>query len=366
MTDNIQIFENDDSQKIGETNASFTPAQLDLGLLVDNPTDDLFEQDGNVADDEKEKEPENNFNTFSIPKSSHQPQSGFNLIDRDELESVHGDNNSVIMSDGHSDNEFPKVSSDEESHYDKRSDRHSRDSRDSRYDSEESMNKRRKMYMQMKQYCRKKNIEFPSHLRPDSPYHELKSHMSLLRSEYQMEKSVEMCKKMLVSFSSVFEYLNNRYDPFGLQMDGWSEHINDNKDEYDEVFEELYEKYQEKISCPPEIRLMMMVGGSAASFHVMSSMAKRMGGGNRVPPQQQNYEKPYAEPTNNYNPKAAPRGPVNKNISDPQNDENKDIQDILRQIKQENKGGDDLESLSSTGTSVRRKRAKKSVGLDDF
>lgn len=382
MTDNIQITEIEDAPKSGGANASFTPAQLDLGLLVDNPTDDLFEQDkGNMADDEDEKPKQstNNFdnlNTFNLPPSNDRPNSAFNVIDKDELESVHGDDNSVIMSDGG----FPKISSDEESHYDRdrdrdRESRYSRDSRDSyrshgSYDSEESLNKRRKMYMQMKQYCRKKNIEFPSHLRPDSPYHELKSHMSLLRSEYQMEKSVQMCKKMLVSFASVFEFVNGNYlQSFGLEMDGWSEHVNDNKDEYDEVFEELYEKYQDKVSLPPEMRLIMMIGGSAASYHVMNSMSKRMSGRGRAPPPQthyQSYEKPYAEPSNNYKPgrpDAAPRGPVNKPVSDPDQDENEDIQDILRQIKQENQV-DDLESLSSTATSVRRKRANKSLSLD--
>src|SRR3989344_6456481 len=203
MSDNIQITEH----RKNEANSSFTPAQLDLGLLVDNPPDNLFEQDDiNEKEDKKD-------NKFNIQK--HKTQSDYGIIDRDDLESMHGDDNRVIMSDGGADNEFPKVSSDDddESHYDK-----SRDSRDrnsdnrserSERDSEESLSKSRKLYMQMKQYCKKKNVEFPSHLRPDSPYHELKSHMSLLRSEYQMEKSVEMCKKMLVSFASVFEYLNN-------------------------------------------------------------------------------------------------------------------------------------------------------------
>jgi len=347
------------AKKPNNINSSFTPAQLDLGLLVDNPPDNYFEQEGNMADDEKDdKKNDKKSNMFNV--SSNQPKSSFNLIDKDELESVHGDDNSVIMSD----HEFPKVSSDDGSNFgdkNRHDDRHDRMSHDSR-DSEESLNKRRKIYMQMKQYCKKKNIEFPSHLRSDSSYNELKSHMSLLRSEYQMEKSVEMCKKMLVSFASVFEYLNNRFDPIGLNMDGWSENINDNKDEYDEVFEELYEKYQEKISCPPEIRLIMMIGGSAASYHVMSTMAKKMGmsGGFGNSKSQKNSE---SEPINSRSEYHSE--PRRESISDPQKDENEDIQDILKQIKQETTN-DDVESLSSTATSVRRKRAKKTVGLDDI
>ena len=49
-----------------------------------------------------------------------------------------------------------------------------------------------------------------------------------------------------------------------------SENIND----YDEVFEELYEKYKEKAEVAPELKLMLMVGGSAFMFHITNTMFK--------------------------------------------------------------------------------------------
>jgi hypothetical protein len=277
------------------------------------------------------------------------------MIDKDELESIHGDDDSVIMEGK---NAFSNASSDNESVCDYKKNR--RDSRTSN-SSQDTSSKRRNTYAQIKQYCRKKQLDFPSHLTPESPYHELKSHMTLLRNEYKMEKSVDMCKKMLVSFASVFEYLNTRFDPFGLHMDGWSENINDNKDEYDEVFEELYEKYQSTIDCPPEIRLIMMIGGSAASYHVMSSMAQKMG----LPSSNNKFKESPSQPTSRPNKTPTPV----QQVSNPDEDDDEDIQDILNQIKKENnkqQSDDDNESLSSTATSVRRKRTNKSVGLDDL
>ena len=48
----------------------------------------------------------------------------------------------------------------------------------------------------------------------------------------------------------------------------------ENIDNYDEVFEELYDKYNEKVDVAPEIRLIMMVGGSAFMYHLTNSLFK--------------------------------------------------------------------------------------------
>ena len=48
----------------------------------------------------------------------------------------------------------------------------------------------------------------------------------------------------------------------------------ENIDNYDEVFEELYDKYNEKVDIAPEIRLIMMVGGSAFMYHLTNSLFK--------------------------------------------------------------------------------------------
>ena len=70
------------------------------------------------------------------------------------------------------------------------------------------------------------------------------------------------------------EYLNNKFDPFDIKLDGWSESINENITDYDEVFEELSEKYGGKSEMAPEIKLLMMLGGSAFMFHLTNTMFK--------------------------------------------------------------------------------------------
>ena len=71
------------------------------------------------------------------------------------------------------------------------------------------------------------------------------------------------------------EFLNNKFDPFDVKLDGWSESVNENLNDYDEVFEELAEKYGAASgTMAPELKLLMMVGGSAFMFHLTNTMFK--------------------------------------------------------------------------------------------
>jgi hypothetical protein len=70
------------------------------------------------------------------------------------------------------------------------------------------------------------------------------------------------------------EYLNNKFDPFDVKLDGWSESVNEGICDFDEVFEELAEKYGGKSEMAPELKLLMMLGGSAFMFHLTNTMFK--------------------------------------------------------------------------------------------
>ena len=70
------------------------------------------------------------------------------------------------------------------------------------------------------------------------------------------------------------EFLNSKFDPFDIKLDGWSESVNENIEDFDEVFEQLYEKYGGGGEIAPELKLLMMLGGSAFMFHLSNTMFK--------------------------------------------------------------------------------------------
>ena len=94
-----------------------------------------------------------------------------------------------------------------------------------------------------------------------------------------------MSKKALMAIVSGIEFLNNRYDPFEVELEGWSESVmlNVNEGDYDNVLERLCEKYAGKSNTPPEIELLLTLGGSAMMFHITNSMFKKQFKGASMP-----------------------------------------------------------------------------------
>jgi len=121
---------------------------------------------------------------------------------------------------------------------------------------------------------REKGVKIPKMFSMSSDYDEMKYEYDRLLHQRKMDNSVKMQRRMLISFITGVEWLNGRFDPFDLKLDGWSESIHEGITEYDDVFEELYEKYQGSGDMVPELKLMFMVGGSAFMYHLQNSMFK--------------------------------------------------------------------------------------------
>lgn len=106
---------------------------------------------------------------------------------------------------------------------------------------------------------------------------ELRTEVARLERDRNLRKSIKFQQSMLMSFTSGLEFLNNRFDPIGANLEGWSESVHDGIDQYDDVFVELYDKYQTGGSLPPEVKLVMMLASSAFMFHLTNSMFKSSG-----------------------------------------------------------------------------------------
>lgn len=99
-------------------------------------------------------------------------------------------------------------------------------------------------------------------------------------TKYQKKKDgVELGKSFLMNAITAMEFMNDRYDPFGVNLNGWSEHVKVTSDGYNDVFSELYDKYKySDKKVEPEIKLLLMLTASAVTFHTSKSLANSMGG----------------------------------------------------------------------------------------
>ena len=108
----------------------------------------------------------------------------------------------------------------------------------------------------------------------NSNLEEMRNEYYKLKKQRETENSIKFQRKILMAAVTGAEFMNNKFDPFDLKLDGWSESVNDNINDFDEVFEELAEKYSGKSEIAPEIKLMMILGGSAFMFHLTQTLFK--------------------------------------------------------------------------------------------
>ena len=120
-----------------------------------------------------------------------------------------------------------------------------------------------------------KGYTIPNSYNMQSDLLEMKQEYERIVRDKEIDASVRFQRKMLMAFVTGTEYLNTTYDPFAIKLEGWSEQVHDNLTDYDDIFEELHEKYKSKgKKMAPELRLFISLTGSAFMFHLTSRMFK--------------------------------------------------------------------------------------------
>ena len=138
---------------------------------------------------------------------------------------------------------------------------------------EDIMNAKREILYQFDRMERK-GIKLPKKFTMANSLEEMKLELERIKLDREVESSIKFQRQMLMTCVSGIEWVNNKFDPFDVKLDGWSEVVSENLGEYDDIFEELYQKYRGRGKLPPELRLMFALGGSAVMFHFSNSMMK--------------------------------------------------------------------------------------------
>ena len=108
---------------------------------------------------------------------------------------------------------------------------------------------------------RSKGVKVPYDFNMNSNIHEMRSSYERIKREREIDASVRFQRKMMMGFVTGCEFLNTRYNPFSVELDGWSEQVHESVDDYDDIFEELHDKYKDSGSnMAPELRLLISLG----------------------------------------------------------------------------------------------------------
>lgn len=162
----------------------------------------------------------------------------------------------------------------------------------------------------------KKGMKLPKKFTMASSLEEMKMEYERLKKDRDVDNAVKFQRRVLMMFTSGVEYATSKYSKLNIKLDGWSESVHENIDDYDDVFEELYDKYKGKAKMAPELKLLMTLGGSAFMFHMTNNLFKNsMPGLDQVLKQNPELMKQFAAATANTMKQEQPQGSLFSGIA---------------------------------------------------
>jgi len=130
------------------------------------------------------------------------------------------------------------------------------------------------IYLRKLEALQEKGVTLSKRYSMDNSLDEMKGEYEFIIGEKEKKNSVQFQAKVLTTLITGLEFLNNRFDPFDIKLDGWSEQIHENVEDYDEIFAELHEKYKSKAKMAPEIKLLFQLAASGMMIHMTNTMFK--------------------------------------------------------------------------------------------
>ena len=140
--------------------------------------------------------------------------------------------------------------------------------------SKEELLREKFKYLRKLETLETKGVTLTKKYSMESPLAEMQGEYEMIIEEKAKQNSVKFQGNMLMACINGIEFLNNRFDPFDIKLDGWSDQLNENLNDYDDVFAELYDKYKSRASMAPELKLLFQLGGSAMMVHMTNTMFK--------------------------------------------------------------------------------------------
>lgn len=247
------------NNKIKESSASKNDINLDDLNVLENELNSLISDDTNSAPPSKYNTKSDLFNTNSNSTSSHNVK----FDDTPFVGQYTAENNNPPSTSWDGFSKFNNVPINPDMNVAKEPSL-----------SKEEMLREKFKYLRKLETLEKKGVELSRKYTMETPLLEMQGEYETIMEEKSKSNSIKFQGNMLMALVNGIEFLNNRFDPFDIKIDGWGEQINENVADYDDVFGELYDKYKSRASMAPELKLLFQLGGSAMMVHMTNTMFK--------------------------------------------------------------------------------------------
>ena len=133
-----------------------------------------------------------------------------------------------------------------------------------------------KLLNKFKKY-KKKKIDVSKDYTLEDDLDEMLAEDNAIEERIETESSVKFNMIALKYIINTIESGNKYYDAFGIDLDGWSDSIEESEDTLQSILEELVVKYKDSFKYSPEIKLGMHLIGSGVVIAITNRMVKNSG-----------------------------------------------------------------------------------------
>lgn len=137
----------------------------------------------------------------------------------------------------------------------------------SKMSDREKRRKKRAMIKKLDEWYEKGLIKHTSNFNMDSDFDEVEDEYETAMEDKRKKDGIKLQGWWFTTLINSLEYANAVFDPFGLNLDGWGEQINEDIDSYEEIFGELHDKYKGG-KMAPEVSLLLRVAFSGAVLNI--------------------------------------------------------------------------------------------------
>jgi len=127
----------------------------------------------------------------------------------------------------------------------------------------EKRRKKRAMLQKLQDWYEKGHIKQNSHFTMESSYEEIEDEYETALEDKRKRESVKLQQWWFMTFVNSLEYANSAFNPFDINLDGWGEQVSEDIESYEDIFNELHDKYKGG-KLAPELSLLLRLGFSAA------------------------------------------------------------------------------------------------------
>lgn len=112
----------------------------------------------------------------------------------------------------------------------------------------------------------------------DANLEDLEREVARLKAQRKKDLWIRDMNRGVIALASFTEKMNKRYNPFGLDLDGFGENTLENIEEFDDIHRDLYDKYLTEVDYPPEVRWVKAFVAGALTYSQERSKIMQEGG----------------------------------------------------------------------------------------